>query len=136
MTRGDFVKSYEVVYIFDTQVPEDRINEKLERYHGLLTGPQGGEVTATDHWGRRQFAYPLRKATSGYYVVTQFRAAAEALPEFERLLKLDDELLRYLLVLHEGEPTAPMSIQTRADRQRDEDDEDEDGPAKAAPEED
>ena len=125
MTRGDFVKSYEVVYIFDTQVPEDRINEKLERYHGLLTGPQGGEVTATDHWGRRQFAYPLRKATSGYYVVTQFRAAAEALPEFERLLKLDDELLRYLLVLHEGEPTAPMSIATRAPRDDDDGEEEE-----------
>jgi small subunit ribosomal protein S6 len=136
MTRGELVKNYEVVYIFDTQVSEDKINEKLERYHGLLTGAQGGEITATDHWGRRQFAYPLRKATSGYYVVTQFQASAEALPEFERLLKLDDELLRYLLVLHEGEPTAPMSIQTRADRKRDEDDEDEDAPVPAAAEED
>lgn len=126
------MKSYEVVYIFDTQLPEEKINEKLERYHGLLTGAKGGEITATDHWGRRQFAYPLRKATAGYYVVVQFQAPVQALPEFERLLKLDDELLRYLLVLHEGEPTAPMSIQTVADRQRDEDDEDEEGPVRTA----
>ena len=43
------------------------------------------------------------------------------------LLKLDDELLRYLLVLHEGEPTAPMSIATRAPRDEDDDaDEEED----------
>ena len=118
--------NYEAVYIFDTQVPEDRINEKLDRFHALLTGSGTGQITATDHWGRRQLAYPIRKATAGYYVVTQFTADPTALPEFERLLKLDEELLRYLVVQHEGEPTAPMSIATKADRRRDEDDEDED----------
>jgi small subunit ribosomal protein S6 len=124
------VKNYEAVYIFDTQVPEDRINEKLEKYHALLTGAAGaGEVTATDHWGRRQFTYPIKRATAGYYVVAQFRSKPQALPEFERLLKLDEELLRYLVVLHEGEPTAPMSIATKADRRRDDDeDDDDDGP--------
>ena len=121
------MKNYEAVYIFDTQVPEDRINEKLERYHALLTGAVGGgEITATDHWGRRQLSYPIKRATAGYYVVSQFRAKPQALPEFERLLKLDEELLRYLVVLHEGEPTAPMSIATKADRRRDDDEDDED----------
>lgn len=123
------MKNYEAVYIFDTQVPEDRINEKLDRYHAQLTGAAGGEITATDHWGRRQLSYPIRRATAGYYVVTQFRAEPESLPEFERLLKLDEELLRYLVVLHEGEPTAPMSIATKADRRRgDDEDDDDDGP--------
>ena len=118
---------YEVVYIFNTAVAEEQINEKLERYNALLTGENGGEITATDHWGRRQLAYPINKQSAGYYVVSQFEAPAVALPEFERLLKLDDELLRYLVVLNWGEPTASMSIQTRADRKRDDDDEDDDG---------
>ena len=118
---------YEAVYIFNTSVPEDQINEKLERYNALLTGANGGEITATDHWGRRQLAYPIRKQSAGYYVVSQFTAPGTALPEFERLLKLDEDLLRYLIVLNEGEPTSPMSIQTRADRKRDDDDEDDDG---------
>lgn len=126
------MKNYEAVYIFDTQVPEERINEKLERYHSLITGAEGEEITATDHWGRRQLSYPIRRATAGYYVVAQFRARPESLPEFERLLKLDEELLRYLVVVHEGEPTAPMSIATKADRRRDEDeDEDDEGPIAA-----
>jgi small subunit ribosomal protein S6 len=124
MTRGGKgeVRDYETVYIFDTQVPEDRVNEKLDRYHGLLTGA-GAEVTAVDHWGRRQLTYPIRKQAAGYYVVAQFKSGPEPLPEYERLLKLDDELLRYLVVLHEGEPTAPMSIATRAPRDDDDDDE-------------
>lgn len=120
------MRDYEVVYIFDSALPEERINEKLDRYHGLLTGENGGEITAVDHWGRRQLAYPVAKKMNGYYVVVQFRSGAEPLPEFERLLKLDDELLRYLLVLHEGEPTAPMSLATREPRGADEDEEEED----------
>ncbi len=117
------MKDYEVVYIFDTQLPEETINEKLDRFHTQLTGT-GAEVTAVDTWGRRQLAFPIRKRTGGYYVVSQFRADPTTLPEYERLLKLDDGLLRYLVVLHEGEPTAPMSIATREPKRDDESDED------------
>ncbi|MEX2609842.1 MAG: 30S ribosomal protein S6 [Gemmatimonadota bacterium] len=120
------MRDYEIVYIFDSELDEEKINGKLERYHGLLTGTDGGEVTAVDQWGRRQLAFPIRKQLSGYYVVTQFKTATEALPEFERILKLDDDLLRYLIVLHEGEPTAPMSIATRDPRREDDDDDDDD----------
>jgi len=119
------VRDYEAVYIFDTQTPEEQVNEKLERYHALLT-ETGAEVTAIDHWGRRQLAYPIRKQAAGYYVVAQFRSGPDPLPEYERLMKLDEGLLRYLVVLHEGEPTAPMSIATRAPREDDDDGEDED----------
>jgi small subunit ribosomal protein S6 len=116
------VTEYEVVYIFDSALTDEAIGERLERFHALLT-QDGGEVTALDHWGRRPLAYPIRKKTSGTYVVAQFRTQATALPEFERLLKLDEELLRYLVVLHEGEPTAPMSVATREPRREGEDEE-------------
>jgi len=120
------VTNYEIVYIFDTQMAEDRVGEKLERYHALIAGDGGGEVTAVDDWGRRQLAYPIRKRTNGHYVVAQFKTEADALPEFERLLKLDEELLRYLIVVHDGEPTAPMSIATRQASRDGDDDEDAD----------
>jgi small subunit ribosomal protein S6 len=119
------VRDYEAVYIFDTQLPEEQVNEKLDRYHALLT-QAGAEVTAVDHWGRRQLTYPIRKQQAGYYVVAQFQSGTDQLPEYERLLKLDEQLLRYLVVLHEGEPTAPMSIATRAPRDDDDDDGEED----------
>jgi small subunit ribosomal protein S6 len=115
------VKNYEVVYIFDTAVGEDKITEKLTRFHELLTASGEGQITATDVWGRRQLTYPIKKKNAGLYVVVQFSAPQDALPEFERLLKLDEDLLRYLVVSHEGEPTAPMSIATREPRRDDED---------------
>jgi small subunit ribosomal protein S6 len=117
------VTAYEIVYVFDSQVTDEQVLEKLGRYHSQLTEQGGGELSAVDHWGRRPLAFPIRKRTNGYYVVAQFSAPGTALPEFERLLKLDEQLLRYLVVLHDGEPTAPMSIATRQPRGEDEEDE-------------
>ena len=125
MTRGENVRTYEIVYIFDTALTEEQVGEKLEKFHKLITGG-GGEITAVDQWGKRQLAYPIKKKTSGNYVVVQFTAEVDALPELERILKLDEDLMRYLIVLNEGEPTAPMSIATREPRSDDDDDDDDD----------
>lgn len=126
------MRLYEAVYIFDAALDEAAINEKLERYHGLAT-EAGGEVSAVDLWGVRQLAYPIQKNKSGYYVVAQVNADPESLPEFERILKLDESLLRYLLVLNEGEPTSGMSIlaprpPVTATPRDDDDDDDDDLP--------
>ncbi|NJD17924.1 MAG: 30S ribosomal protein S6 [Gemmatimonadetes bacterium] len=122
------MRLYEVVYILDPALDEGAVTAKLEKFHALAIA-NGGEVTAVDHWGNRQLAYPIKRHQSGYYVVAQFSAAAEALPEFERLLRLDEEVLRYLLVLNEGEPTSGMSILAEVTRpvvDKDDDDEEED----------
>ena len=113
------MRLYEVVYILDPALDESAVTTKLDRFHQLATA-QGGEVDAVDHWGSRQLAYPVNNLNHGYYVVAQFRTPTEALPEYERALKLEEGLLRYLLVLHEGQPTAPMSLATRQPRGEDE----------------
>ena len=104
------MRDYEVVYIFKPDLLADDVTSRLERYHQLLTGNDGSEITAVEHWGKRQLAYPIQNELNGYYVVAQFRCDAESLPEYERLLKLEEELLRYLVVLSEGElPTPPSA---------------------------
>ena len=121
------MRLYETVYIFDAVLDEPAVNKKLEGYHELVT-EKDGEVTAVDHWGIRQLAYPIDKKKTGYYVVAQFSGDPTALPEFERALTLDESLLRYLVVLNEGEPTSGMSILAPRpilpDRPRDDDDDD------------
>ncbi|HET6232390.1 MAG TPA: 30S ribosomal protein S6 [Longimicrobiaceae bacterium] len=123
MSKGKVtLRDYEIVYIFSPAVEDERINEKVERYHALLTGTNGGEITAVDHWGKRQLAYSVEDQTTGYYVVAQFAAPAEALPEFERLLKLDEELLRYLVVVNEGDlKTTPVQATPARDEDEDSD---------------
>lgn len=124
------MRLYEIVYIFDASLDEAAVTERIDGYHGLLTEAAGAEVTAVAHWGTRQLAYPVNKKKMGYYVVAHVLADPAALPEFERRLKLDDDVMRYLVVLNEGEPISGMSIagpdRSRPDEDDDEEDEDED----------
>ena len=131
------MRLYEIVYIFDATLDEDGVNKKLEKFHPLVLG-KTGEVSAVDHWGTRQMAYPIDKQNTGYYVVAQVRAEADGLPEFERVLRLDAELLRYLIVLNEGEPTTGHSLLGAAPPSRADKDDDDDartGPGGGAPDE-
>jgi small subunit ribosomal protein S6 len=125
------MRNYEIVYIFHPALDDEGVNARLERFHALLGE---AEITAVDDWGVRQLAYPIQDQSQGRYVVAQFTAEPASLSEFERILKLDEELLRYLVVLSEGEPTTgmsilaevPESVANRASEDDDDDDDDED----------
>ncbi len=125
------MRLYEVVYILDPALEESAITAKLDQLHQLATS-KGGEVSAIDHWGTRQLAYPINKLSRGYYVAAHLTAVPEALPEFERMLKLDDDIVRYLLVLNEGEPIGGDSImgelRPKKVKNEDEDDDDQEEP--------
>jgi len=116
-------RQYEVVYIFDSTLEDPTINDKLGRFHSLLR--TDGEI-AVDHWGRRQLAYSIGPRENGYYIVARFAADPTSLPEFERALKLDDGVVRYLISLHEREVGAPpqSAEELAAAVARDDDDED------------
>ncbi len=104
------MRDYEVVYIFKSALGTEDIDARLQRYHEKILAVEGSEITAVEHWGKRQLAYPIDRHENGYYVVAQFSTEPGALPEFERLLKLDDEVLRHLVVLSEGELPVPISL--------------------------
>ena len=97
-------RQYEAVYVFNSTLEDAAINDKLGRFHGLLGNPTDLQL---NHWGRRQLAYPIGRAESGYYVVARFGAETAALPEYERAIKLDDGIIRHLITLFEHELGAP-----------------------------
>ena len=100
------MREYEVVYILDPALEQEAIDAKLDAFHAAL----GGDITTVDHWGVRQLAYPIGKSKTGYYAIVHVTADPVVLPEFERLLKLDEETMRYLIVLDEGQPTSGASV--------------------------
>jgi small subunit ribosomal protein S6 len=116
------MRDYEIVYIFDSVLDRSLVDQKLERFNQLVTGNGGGEILAVEHWGKRQLAYPIKKHDNGYYVVVQFRTDPTNLPEFERAIKLDEQVLRHLVVLSEGELPAPRSAAESGGRYREEED--------------
>jgi len=123
------MRDYEVVYIFKSALGTEDIDARLQRYHEKVLAVEGSEITAVEHWGKRQLAYPIDRHENGYYVVAQFSTEPGALPEFERLLRLDDEVLRHLVVLSEGELAVPISLSDDDEddrRRKGRDDEDDD----------
>ena len=118
-------RQYEAVYVFDSQLEDGAINDRLGRFHALLGKAEDLQV---NHWGRRQLAYQIGRRDSGYYAVAKFSADTAALPEYERAIKLDDGILRHLLTLYEHELGAPPMTEEElaAANRRREADEDED----------
>ena len=119
------LRPYEAVYIFDAGLEDAAINERLGRFHSLLGNPADLKV---DHWGRRQLAYPIGRKEQGYYVVARYNADGKALPEYERALRLEEGLIRYLLTLHDRELGAPELTEEQlaaANARREDEDDDE-----------
>jgi small subunit ribosomal protein S6 len=108
------MNKYEIVYIFRSSLASEELESKLENFHSLLTR-DAGQISAVEHWGKRQLAYPIEKERNGNYVVAQFETEPGSLPDFERILKLDEQILRYLIVLSEGELPIPPSMRRESD---------------------
>ena len=122
--RRNPTRRYEAVYIFDSALEDATIAEKLEKLQGLLNL---AEPATIEHWGRRQLAYKIGRHENGYYVISNFTTTPATLPEFERALKLDEGVVRYMVTLYEHELGAPkLSDEELASRRRASDDDDDD----------
>jgi len=104
-------RQYEIVYIFDSGMEEAQVNEHLQRFHALLKPTAPSEsVRALEHWGKRTLAYPIKRRETGYYVVAKLDTDPTALPEFERAIRLDETVLRHLVVIDEGAVPAVAKV--------------------------
>ncbi len=98
------MKKYEIMYILKADLDDAARKAEMEKLHGYLT-KGGAKITNVDeaNWGLRDLAYEIKKQTKGYYVVLTIECeSAEATKEFERLQKIDSNVLRTLItVAHE-----------------------------------
>lgn len=91
------MRPYETMIIFDAEVEDNAINAVLNRALDVVRA-NGGKPGAVERWGKRAFAYELKKKREGYYVVAEYSAEPVASAELERFLGLADEVLRHKIV--------------------------------------
>jgi small subunit ribosomal protein S6 len=99
------VKKYEVVLILDPQVGDTQLEAAVEKYKAQLEAT-GAEVINVDTWGLRKLAYTsmaLRQRQQAFYVMYQIEAAGDILLPYEAALRLDEAVLRHLVLSVEGE---------------------------------
>jgi small subunit ribosomal protein S6 len=77
---------------------DDEGQAKLtERVTGWITAA-GGELARTNVWGRRKLAYAIKKQVEGIYVQLDFQLKPSATRELERNLRIEENVLRHMLV--------------------------------------
>jgi small subunit ribosomal protein S6 len=91
------VKQYETVFIATPVLSEEQMKETVKKYTDLLTS-KGAEIVYENNWGMRKLAYPIRKKTTGFYYLIEFKAEGSVIADLEIAYKRDERLLRFLTV--------------------------------------
>lgn len=90
-------RDYELMVVFAPQLDDQGVANAIERYTNWITAA-GGAAAAPNIWGRRTLAYPIKKQTEGVYVQFDFQLPPAKSRELERNLRIDEQVLRHLLV--------------------------------------
>lgn len=95
------MRAYETMYIIRPEYDEEKVQSVVEKYSTLIQN-NGGELVKVDLWGKRRLAYEIDKIREGHYVLVKFKGEPETPAELERIFKISDDVIRYLIV-KEGE---------------------------------
>ncbi|WP_442602494.1 30S ribosomal protein S6 [Paenibacillus sp. KN14-4R] len=91
------MRKYEVMYIIRTDIEQEAVQSTVEKFQGIITN-NGGEITKHDLMGKRRLAYEINKFRDGNYVLVHFTAEPAVVTELDRVMKISDEVIRYLIV--------------------------------------
>jgi small subunit ribosomal protein S6 len=91
------LNKYETIFIINPELDEEATKAVVEKFQNLITD-LGGQVDNTDEWGKRKLAYLVKDFKEGYYVLMNFTAAPTVPQELERVYKITDDIIRYLIV--------------------------------------
>ena len=105
---GVQMSKYEVMYIINANVEEEKRSALIEQLNGIITS-EGGKVTKTTEWGMRDFAYEIDDMTKGYYVIVTFEAENAGLKEFDRLMRINPSIVRFMIVNIDDKPETKES---------------------------
>ena len=95
---------YESLFIVDVTGGEEATKATVEKFVGIITA-NAETVVEVAEWGKRRLAYPINDKPEGYYVVVTFKGQPDFPAEFERLCKIDENILRSMVIRLDNEPT-------------------------------
>ncbi len=95
--RTMIINEYETTLIFHPDAPESEVKRINERLDGVIESFDGTKLFH-DVWGVRKLAYNIQKQAHGNYHHLGFTAKADCIAEFERVIRIESHLIRFLTV--------------------------------------
>ena len=91
------LREYEFTIISNAQLNEQDTEKLLEKYEKIFTA-DGGQVIQKDSWGSKKLAFGMKNHYRGIYTCYDYVGKPESLAETERLMRIDDDILRYMSI--------------------------------------
>ena len=98
------INSYESMLIVSLANGEEAAKVTVNKFTGLIAS--NAEVVQIDEWGKRRFAYPIEDMNEGYYTVVTFKSESAFPAELQRLMNIDESVLRAMVIRLEYEAVA------------------------------
>jgi small subunit ribosomal protein S6 len=89
------LRLYEVLVLVDPRLGDEEVAQLSGGLQEVFSG-LGGELVSAEPWGKRRLTYEVRKQREGSYVLLTVRATAAVIREFERQLKLNESVARFM----------------------------------------
>ena len=88
---------YEIMFIVKTTLEESVVKSTVESLTSIITDMKG-KVENSKDMGQRELAYPIKKEISGFYYVLTVEASHEAIAEFDRKARLNENIIRHQII--------------------------------------
>ncbi len=88
---------YETTFIVNASLDDPQIDTIIDKVQEVIT-KNNGEIMELAKWGRKRFAYPIKKKNNGFYVVCEFKASGDLIARLERHFLLEENIIRFLII--------------------------------------
>jgi small subunit ribosomal protein S6 len=90
------MNKYESIFVISALLEDEKIQEIVQTVKNLVES--SAQLEKVDEWGKKRLAYEVDNQKEGYYVLLHFSAEPEFPAELERIYKITEGILKYLIV--------------------------------------
>jgi small subunit ribosomal protein S6 len=91
---GTRLREYETIFLLRPDLAEDLVDKIVERLRGIVHR-DGGKVIKVENWGKKKVAYEVKKHLRAIYIRFVYLGTTHMVAEFERNLRMTDDVLKY-----------------------------------------
>jgi small subunit ribosomal protein S6 len=111
---------YESVIIGRQDLTSSQFETLIDEFVNVLISYKS-EIKKREHWGLRNLAYKINKNRKGHYMMLNIDGPPEAIFEYERLMGLHEDIVRFLTISIKNIDDSPSPMMNgKIDRQRNE----------------
>ena len=101
------MNAYETLFVVNPTIGDDAVKATVSKFTDLIA--KNGTIENISEWGKRRLAYPINDIPEGYYVLVNFKSGADFIAELERIFRIDENIMRDIVVRDEAPKKAPAA---------------------------